>query len=60
MIEYMRDSRPISNADEFQIIDIGNLALREVECNFLFLKSELNIVTSFQKKKKQYGERDKD
>ena len=59
MIEYMRDSRPISNADEFQIIDISNSALREIECNFLFLKSELHIVTSFQKIQ-QYGEGEKE
>ena len=39
----MRDSRPISNADEFQIIDIGNLALREEECNSLFLKEYNNM-----------------
>ena len=56
----MGENRPISHAEEFQIIGINNLALREVECNFLFLKSELNIVTSFQKKKKQYGEREKE
>lgn len=59
MIEYMWDNRPISDAEEFQIVDIGNLALREVECNSLFLKSELHVVTSFQKIQ-QYGEEEKE
>jgi len=58
MTEYMWDNRQISHA-EFQIIDIGNSALREVECNSLFLKTELHIVTSFQKIQ-QYGEGEKE
>ena len=45
--------------DELQIVDTGNLALREVECNSLFLKSEFHIVTSFHKTQ-QYGEGEKD
>ena len=46
----MWENRPISHAEEFQICDIGNSALREVERNSLSLKSELHVVNSFQKK----------
>ena len=58
MTKYMWDNRPTSHAEEFQVIDIGNSAFREVECKSLFLKSELQIVTSFQKI--QYGEGEKE
>ena len=47
MIEYMWENRPISHAEEFQIIDLGNSALKEMECNSLFLKNELHMATSF-------------
>ena len=49
----MWENTPISHAEKLQINDIGNLFLREMEWNFLFLKFELLIVTSFQKEKKK-------
>ena len=54
----MWDDRPISHEEEFQIVGIDNSTFREVECNSLFLKSELHVVTSFQKIQ-QYGEGEK-
>ena len=53
----MGENRPISHAEEFQICDIGNFALREMECNSLFLKSELHILTSFPKNTTIWNER---
>ena len=53
----MGENRPISHAEEFQICDIGNFALREMECNSLFLKSELHILTSFPKTTTIWNER---
>ena len=59
MIEYMWENRPISHAEEFQAIDLGNCALKEVEYNSLFLKNELHMMTSFQKKYNNMGKEKK-